>query len=72
MQSLIPVHARLPSPSLPVRDPAYADVKLAQAQHLLQQLVAFRSSLHSAHPASNIHVIIGGDFNSLPGSEVRE
>ncbi|CAI5487897.1 unnamed protein product [Closterium sp. Naga37s-1] len=64
-------------------DPACADVKLAQAHYLLQQVAQFRSSIvPSAHSHTSASVtsaagstpvtIICGDFNSLPGDPVYE
>lgn len=62
-------------------DPACADVKLAQARHTLARLAAFSRSLAAAAagadaaaaaaPAGAPPVLLGGDFNSLPGSEVH-
>ncbi|GJP44199.1 hypothetical protein CLOM_g3586 [Closterium sp. NIES-68] len=62
-------------------DPQCADVKLAQAQYLLQQVAHFRTSLastlthsHSCTVTSTGVItpitIICGDFNSLPGDPV--
>lgn len=52
-------------------DPRLADVKLAQAKHTLSQLAAFVSAspLSSSQP---VRILLGGDFNSTPGSEVHE
>ncbi|CAI5960983.1 unnamed protein product [Closterium sp. NIES-64] len=63
-------------------DPACADVKLAQAHYLLQQVAQFRSSIvPSAHSHTSASVtsaagstpvtIICGDFNSLPGDPLQ-
>jgi CCR4-NOT transcription complex subunit 6 len=51
-------------------DPAHADVKSAQARRLLEEAADF---LQTAHPeaTTNTPVILAGDYNSVPGSEVH-
>ena len=49
-------------------DPKYADVKLAQARRLLGEVELF---LESNSPVSSVPVIVAGDYNSTPGSEVH-
>lgn len=48
-------------------DPEYADVKLAQCRLLLDELAGFRAEVG----ASDAPAVVGGDFNSLPGSDVH-
>eukprot|EP00245_Coleochaete_scutata_P004697 TRINITY_DN1753_c1_g1_i1.p1 TRINITY_DN1753_c1_g1~~TRINITY_DN1753_c1_g1_i1.p1 ORF type:complete len:392 (-),score=44.80 TRINITY_DN1753_c1_g1_i1:60-1235(-) len=50
-------------------DPELADVKLAQARHLVSSLEDFQHQL-GATSARPIPVIVGGDFNSQPGDKV--
>ena len=52
-------------------DPAFADVKLAQAEHMLRRIAAFRSAAAASCAGVEPPVVFGGDFNSLPGSEVH-
>jgi CCR4-NOT transcription complex subunit 6 len=47
-------------------DPALEEVKDAQVSHLLQRAAVFRSQ--QSTPA----LLIGGDFNSVPGSEAHQ
>lgn len=51
-------------------DPAFADVKLAQAEHMLRRISTFRAASAAASGVEPA-VVFGGDFNSLPGSEVH-
>jgi CCR4-NOT transcription complex subunit 6 len=51
-------------------DPAFADVKLAQAEHMLRRIALFRSEA-AARCGAQPPVVFGGDFNSLPASEVH-
>ena len=51
-------------------DPAFADVKLAQAEHMLRRISLFRSDA-AARCGAQPPVVFGGDFNSLPASEVH-
>ncbi len=44
-------------------DPALADVKDAQTAHLLRRAAAFRAARYP-----DAHLLVGGDFNSVPGS----
>ncbi|KAH7447330.1 hypothetical protein KP509_01G101600 [Ceratopteris richardii] len=50
-------------------DPDWADVKLAQAKHLVASVSSFRSLLETKLD-TNIPVVICGDFNSQPGDQV--
>ena len=49
-------------------DPKYADVKLAQARRVLGEVELF---LESNSLGSSVPVIVAGDYNSTPGSEVH-
>ena len=49
-------------------NPAHPDIKLAQVKFWRKQLLLFMSK-HSCH-CENTVVIVGGDFNSLPDSNV--
>eukprot|EP00238_Polyblepharides_amylifera_P002246 CAMPEP_0196590506 /NCGR_PEP_ID=MMETSP1081-20130531/66825_1 /TAXON_ID=36882 /ORGANISM="Pyramimonas amylifera, Strain CCMP720" /LENGTH=346 /DNA_ID=CAMNT_0041913635 /DNA_START=106 /DNA_END=1146 /DNA_ORIENTATION=+ len=54
-------------------DPQYADVKLAQARYLRGEADAFHTQLESSLSSSKderVRVILGGDFNSTPSSDV--
>jgi CCR4-NOT transcription complex subunit 6 len=51
-------------------DPEYADVKLAQAKMLIEACVKFREEAQTRAGGCPVHVIIGGDFNSDPQSDV--
>ena len=50
---------------IPIENPAHADVKLAQISY-------FTDRIHQFITESNINpkIILGGDFNSIPGSDV--
>eukprot|EP00250_Pteridium_aquilinum_P005902 c15920_g1_i2 orf=371-895(+) len=50
-------------------DPDWADVKLAQAKHLLARVSRFQSLLVTKLK-SEIPVVVCGDFNSMPGDQV--
>ena len=53
-------------------DPAFADVKLAQAEHMLRRIALFRADCAARRgAAAEPPVVFGGDFNSLPASEVH-
>lgn len=52
------------------RDPELADVKLAQAKHLLARLTRFRTQVSDTFEC-NPPVMVAGDFNSTPGDKVR-
>ncbi|KAL5992402.1 Endonuclease/Exonuclease/phosphatase [Asimina triloba] len=49
-------------------DPELTDVKLLQVAELLLSLDRITNSLVSRYPGAVIHVVLSGDFNSLPGS----
>jgi CCR4-NOT transcription complex subunit 6 len=51
-------------------DPECADVKLAQAKMLIAECVKFRDEALIRAEGRPVHVIIGGDFNSDPQSDV--
>lgn len=50
-------------------DPNFADVKLAQAKRLVREVEGFRDERRRLS-SREVHVIIGGDFNSEPTSDV--
>lgn len=50
-------------------DPNFADVKLAQAKRLVREVQTFRDERRRVS-SREVHVIIGGDFNSEPTSDV--
>ena len=53
-----------------LRDPEWADVKLAQAKYLLSRVAQFKkmvSEKFECRPS----VLIAGDFNSIPGDKVH-
>ncbi|KAI4372173.1 hypothetical protein MLD38_010442 [Melastoma candidum] len=50
-------------------DPDWADVKLAQAKHLLSLLAEFRTMVSEKFECTP-SVIVAGDFNSTPGDKV--
>lgn len=52
-------------------NPAWADVKLAQAKYLLLRLTRFKNRV-SERFSCNPLVIVAGDFNSTPGDEVYQ
>jgi CCR4-NOT transcription complex subunit 6 len=51
-------------------DPALADVKLAQSGHMLRRIAEFRRECCARTGAASMPVLFGGDFNSLPDSDV--
>lgn len=53
-----------------IRDPNWADVKLAQARYFLHSLHAFQEKMKK-HGEARIPIIVCGDFNSMPGDTVR-
>lgn len=52
-------------------DPELADVKLAQARYLLSRLAQFKLLVSDKFDCSP-SVVVTGDFNSLPGSQVYQ
>lgn len=50
-------------------DPAWADVKLAQAKYLLLRVTQFKDTVSERFSCKPL-VIVAGDFNSTPGDEV--
>lgn len=51
-------------------NPEYAHVKLAQAHALLEEAKMFLGEMKKKFSLTKIPLIICGDFNSLPQSEV--
>ena len=51
-------------------NPNFADVKDGQATYLLDRIGMFKEQISSQHTVDNPPVLIGGDFNSLPDSNV--
>ena len=51
-------------------DPAFADVKLAQAKRLIDECRRFRADREATNGAKKVRVVVGGDFNSVETSDV--
>ncbi|KAH1234606.1 Carbon catabolite repressor protein 4 4 [Glycine max] len=52
-----------------MKDPEWADVKLAQAKYLLSRLAKFKTLISDRYECIP-EVILAGDFNSMPGDMV--